>query len=302
MNGFLNIIKPTGMTSNDLVAKLRGRIRKAYGIKLKVGHTGTLDPNAAGVMILAFGKSSKFAQYLIEKEKSYVAEILFGKNTDTLDTYGKVLDETDIIPFDENKIRKVLDSFIGESYQVPPMYSAIKVAGQKLYKMARNGQSIEVEPRKIFIDSIVLLDIKNDRILIDVSCSSGTYIRSLAKDIAEKTGNVGTLSLLVRNRVDRHKIEDSYTLEEVENFIDEKLFEKILLNTEDILPYKELILSENGEKLYKNGASIKLKRYSKQSAKEGIYKVYCKNIFLGLGEVKKNEDFYLKSKTLLGEV
>lgn len=302
MNGFLNIIKPTGMTSNDIVAKLRGRIKKAYGIKLKVGHIGTLDPNASGVMILAFGQSSKFVQYLIEKKKNYIAEILFGKHTDTLDTYGKLLEEKNVLLFDENKIKEVLNSFLGVSYQIPPMYSAIKVDGQRLYKMARNGESIEIEPRKILIDNIDLLSINKDKILIDVSCSSGTYIRSLAKDIAEKTGNIGILSLLIRNRVDNHKIEDSYTLEEVEYIIDKKDFETILLKTDDMLSYEKLVLLENGEKLYKNGASIKLRRYAKQSVKEGIYKVYCKDTFLGLGEVTKKEDFYLKSKTILGEV
>ena len=183
MNGFLNIIKPTGMTSNDLVAKLRSRIKKSYGIKQKVGHTGTLDPNASGVMILAFGQSTKFVKYLIEKKKKYVAEILFGKLTDTLDTYGKLLESGCIRKFDDN-IDTVLKLFEGESMQIPPMYSAIKVSGKRLYKIARTGESIEVKPRKIFIESINLIEKKEDRILIDVCCSSGTYIRSLAKDIA----------------------------------------------------------------------------------------------------------------------
>lgn len=141
-NGFINIIKPTGMTSNDLVAKLRGMIRRGYGEKIKVGHTGTLDPNAAGVMLVSVGNATKFSKYVTEKKKTYIAEILLGVMTDTLDTYGRLEEEKLPSVHDEEELRELLGRFEGRSMQMPPKFSALKVGGKRLYQLAREGKDI----------------------------------------------------------------------------------------------------------------------------------------------------------------
>lgn len=304
MNGFLNIIKPTGMTSNDLVAKLRSKIKKSYNIKLKVGHTGTLDPNASGVMIVALGQCTKFVQYIIEKEKTYVAEILLGKLTDTLDTYGKVIEEKPIKEFEEEDLFYIIKKFIGKIKQIPPMYSAIKISGQRLYKLARNEKQIEIKPRDIEIKNINVLKRDENKILIEVSCSSGTYIRSLARDISNELENLGILSFLIRTKVDKFDIQESFTLEEIERYIENKELEKIFLNIDEVLhSYDKVEILKKGEKLYTNGARINMRKYSNAKKEQGMYRVYCVGKFLGLGEITKIEnDMYIKSKTILSEV
>lgn len=300
-DGFINILKPTGMTSNDLVAKLRGMMRRGCGEKIKVGHTGTLDPNAAGVMIVAVGNATKFSQYVIEKRKTYIAEILFGKRTTTLDTYGEIEEEKKVRLHTEEELVEALNKFLGKTSQIPPKFSALKINGQRLYQLARNGQDIpEIRPREIEIEQIRLLsyDPQNHKIRIEVTCSAGTYIRSLAADVGEEIGEPATLSMLIRTGVDEHRIGQSHTMEELEKMMEEKNLESAILPIDDILKKYPSLILKDGVKLYTNGAKIRASRYLGKKPEAGLYRVYHTNKFLGIGRIFAEEDIYLKSETM----
>ncbi len=175
----------------------------------KIGHTGTLDPMAEGLMILTVGKATKILPYIAIHDKEYVAEMRFGIKTDTGDITGNVIAESDKVIFSEDEIRKVLESFKGRQQQIPPMYSAKKVNGQKLYQLARNNVEIEREAVEITIHDIELISLKDDILKFRVSCSSGTYVRTLCEDIAERCGSVGTMISLYRTRIDRYSCEEA---------------------------------------------------------------------------------------------
>lgn len=185
MDGILIVNKPKGFTSQDVVSK----VKKVLNEK-KAGHTGTLDPMATGVLPILLGNSTKLSKYLIEHDKIYVAKIQLGQKTDTGDVEGKVIDKKAIPEISVEKVKNVLENFLGKGQQIPPMYSAIKINGKKLYEYARNGEKVEVPPRDIEIYDIKLLEMKNTEIEFEVSCSKGTYIRILCEDIAERLGTV----------------------------------------------------------------------------------------------------------------
>ena len=215
MDGLIIVDKPLGKTSFDIVRD----VRKKYNIK-KVGHIGTLDPMATGVLGILVGKATKLSNQLMDHDKEYIATIHLGEKRDTGDSEGKIIEEKDIPKnIDEKNINKVLKSFIGESEQIPPMYSAIKVNGEKLYNIARQGKTIERDPRKIFIEEIELLEYKEKEIKYRVACSKGTYIRVLCEDIAEKLGTVGYMSSLRRTRIGNFRIEDSGKFIEFEDIL-----------------------------------------------------------------------------------
>lgn len=298
-DGFINVLKPTGMTSNDLVAKLRGMIRRGYGEKIKVGHTGTLDPNAAGVMLVAIGNATKFSQYVAEKRKTYIAEILFGKRTSTLDTYGEIEEEKIPRPHSDEEIVQVLNRFLGKSRQIPPKFSALKIDGQRLYKLARSGQDVpQIQPREIEIESIRLIEHLGETVRIEVTCSAGTYIRSLAEDIGEELGEMATLSMLIRTEVDEHRIIQSYTMDELQKEIDEKTFESVILPIDEILKKYPSLALKDGVKLYTNGAKIRAHRYIGTKPEAGLYRVYGDDKFLGIGTISAEDDVYLKAETM----
>ena len=215
MNGILVINKHKGCTSHDIVYKIKKMCNE------KVGHTGTLDPMATGVLPLLIGKGTLCSKYLINHDKIYKAKIQLGIETDTLDAEGNIID-TKVVNDDileEDNIRATLNSFLGKQEQIPPMYSAIKVKGKKLYQYAREGKKIEIEPRKIEIYDIQLLDInkENKQIDFEVKCSKGTYIRSLCNDISKKLGTIGHMIELERIQVGDFNVKDSITLTEIEN-------------------------------------------------------------------------------------
>lgn len=185
MDGILIVNKPKNFTSQDVVSK----VKKILNEK-KAGHTGTLDPLATGVLPVLLGKSTKLSKYLIEHDKVYVAKIKLGQKTDTGDAEGIVIEEKNVPEISVEKAKKILDSFLGKGQQIPPMYSAIKINGKKLYEYARNGENVEVPPRNIEIYSINLLKIKDTEMEFEVSCSKGTYIRTLCEDIAKALGTV----------------------------------------------------------------------------------------------------------------
>lgn len=209
MDGIILINKPSGMTSHDVV----NHARRALHTK-KVGHCGTLDPDATGVLVLCINKATKALQFLTAKSKEYVATLSLGKSTDTYDASGEVVEEKPFAGYTD--LPKVLASFEGDSMQMPPIYSAIKVNGRKLYEYARAGEEVKLEARHVHIDSIELLDAHDNEITIKVACSKGTYIRSLCVDIARTLGYPGHMNSLIRTRSGDFKIEDCYSLEQLD--------------------------------------------------------------------------------------
>lgn len=211
MDGILLINKPVGYTSHDIV----GIVRKKLHTK-KVGHCGTLDPDATGVLVVCINKATKAIQFLMSDTKFYRATLSLGKSTDTYDASGKVLEEKEVGALSENQVIDVLNSFMGKSKQKPPIYSAIKVNGKKLYEYARNGEEVEIKERDIEIMMIKMISFSNNEIVFDVKCSKGTYIRSLCVDIAQKLGYPGHMSHLERRQAGHFSIEDCITLEQLE--------------------------------------------------------------------------------------
>lgn len=281
MDGIIVINKPKGCTSHDIVYKVKKILKE------KVGHTGTLDPNATGVLPLLIGEGTKLSKYLIEHDKIYKATIFLGKETTTLDVEGEVIKEKEVdfkkLTFEN--VNEVLNSFLGKQEQIPPIYSAIKVNGKKLYDYARNGQEVEIKPRIIEIYDIKLDSIDENRITYTVKCSKGTYIRTLCKDIAGKLDTVGYMEDLQRQEVGKFNIKDSITVEELEQNINSKeFFDKYFISIEDFFKEKEkLQLNEKGLNLFLNG--VRLTR----NIKEDLYRIYdINNNFIGIGIVEKN--------------
>lgn len=209
MDGILLINKPAGMTSHDVVNYTRRLLHTK-----KVGHCGTLDPDATGVLVLCIGKATKALQFLTSEEKEYIATLSLGKSTDTYDASGTVLETKEFQGADH--VEEVLLSFLGAQKQMPPIYSAIKVNGKKLYEYARNGEDVHIEPRDIVIKDIQLLEQKDNIIRFQVKCSKGTYIRSLCVDIARKLGYPGHMSHLIRSQSGHFLLKDCVSLEDVE--------------------------------------------------------------------------------------
>ncbi len=276
MDGIVIINKEKEYTSHDVVAK----VKKILNEK-KVGHTGTLDPNATGVLPILLGKGTKLSKYLINHNKIYEATLKLGEKTDTADIEGKITEEKDVKKenLSQENVTKVLKEFIGKSKQVPPMYSAIKVNGKKLYEYARKGQTIEIKPREIEIYSIELQSITNNEITFKVHCSKGTYIRTLCENIAEKLETVGYMKELKRIEVGEFNIKNAITLKELES-----KKEKALISIEEFLKDKQLInLNSKKVKLFLNGVNLEFK------LEDGIYRIYNeKNEFIGTGTIKSN--------------
>ena len=276
MDGIIIINKEKEYTSHDVVAK----VKKILNEK-KVGHTGTLDPNATGVLPILLGKGTKLSKYLINHNKIYEATLKLGEKTDTADIEGKIIEEKDVKKenLSEENIVKILQKFIGKSKQVPPMYSAIKVNGKKLYEYARKGQTIEIKPREIEIYSIELLNINNNEITFRVHCSKGTYIRTLCENIAEKLETVGYMKDLKRIEVGEFNIKNAITLKELENKKG-----KAVISIEDFLKDKNTItLNIKKLNLFLNGVNLKVEQV------DGVYRIYNeKNEFIGTGTIKNN--------------
>ncbi|MBQ2670755.1 MAG: tRNA pseudouridine(55) synthase TruB [Clostridia bacterium] len=268
MNGIIIVDKPQGKTSHDIVYA----IRRLTGIK-KVGHTGTLDPMATGVLPICIGSATKVSDMLTLSDKAYTAEFVLGKTTDTLDAEGEVLTETEVnVTGDE--ICAAIMSFVGEIEQIPPMYSAIKQNGKKLYELARQGIEVERKPRKVTINSIDILEINGNSVTIDVSCSKGTYIRTLCADIGEKLGVGAYMTKLRRTKTGIFDISESHTLEELGTLKKETGTLKQVLITVDKLfyEYPEIILNEKQKKSVTNGVRMTYKGRENQ-----VYRVYDEN-------------------------
>ena len=248
MDGILVIRKEKGYTSHDVVAKLRGILHMK-----KIGHTGTLDPAAEGVLPVALGRGTRLVELLTEKEKTYEAVLRLGVSTDTQDMTGTVLSEM-TVTVTEEEVREAVESFVGEQMQVPPMYSALKVNGKKLYELAREGKTIERKPRPVVFYEIRIMDISLPLVRISVTCSKGSYVRTLCNDIGEKLGCGGAMEELLRTRSGNFTLEESLMLSQVEEAVsDGTIMEKIVPVEEVLSMYPALTATAEGDRLLHNG-------------------------------------------------
>ncbi len=250
----LNIYKEKGYTSHDVVA----RLRRIVGQK-KIGHTGTLDPEAEGVLPVCLGKATKLCDLLTDKDKTYEAVLLLGVSTDTQDTTGKILEEKNTADLREEAVREVVLSFEGEYDQIPPMFSALKVGGKKLYELARDGKEVERKPRHVQIYRIRILQIDLPRVRMEVTCSKGTYIRTLCHDIGEKLGCGGCMESLLRTRVERFGVAESLRISEVEQLMDEGTLQEHMIKVDEMFPdYQKVYLTPEASAAVRNGNSFRL--------------------------------------------
>ncbi len=288
MNGIINILKPPMMTSNSVVAAV-----KKYSGQAHVGHTGTLDPNASGVLPICVGKATKLAEYFLADEKEYIGEILFGYETDSCDTEGNVTVSSDKIP-SEDEIRSILPQFTGEIVQYPPMYSAIKINGKKAYELARNNEEVNIPPRDVFVESIDVLSFTApDRVVIKVRCSKGTYIRSLARDIARALGSCGCLSMLVRTKCGVFGIEDSVTLDEVKNAFAAFEPERVMMDpnkTLGYLPYADFPKKYDKKLVCGNAVEYSNSVHSENITEDDVVRVLCNGEFIGTGKLMTDKN------------
>ena len=251
MDGILVINKEKGYTSHDVVAKLRGILHMK-----KIGHTGTLDPDAEGVLPVALGRGTRLVEFLTEKEKTYEAVLRLGVTTDTQDLSGKILKERPVQVSGE-EIRSAAEAFLGEQMQIPPMYSALKVNGRKLYELAREGIEIERKPRPVCFYEIEVTEITLPRVKLRVRCSKGTYIRTLCHDIGQKLGCGACMEALVRTKSGNFTIQDSLTLAQVEACVNQGIIREKVIPAEEILKdYPAILCREPADRLLENGNPV----------------------------------------------
>ncbi|MBQ8166355.1 MAG: tRNA pseudouridine(55) synthase TruB [Lachnospiraceae bacterium] len=300
IDGIINVYKESGYTSFDVVAKLRGILKQK-----KIGHTGTLDPMAEGVLMVCLGKGTKLVDMITSGSKEYEATMRLGISTDTEDITGEILSKADV-PEDLSKeqIIRVIESYIGEYNQIPPMYSAIKKDGKKLYEYARSGVAIEREPRLVEIFSIEDIQVNIPDISFKVHCSKGTYIRSLCRDIGEKLGVGGTLTGLTRSEVHGFLLKDSLKLSQIEKLRDESKLEEHILPVDALLKhYTGYRIKKDFSKYLYNGNKLYLNQLTKLDAgiqpETDIIRVYDNHDFIALYEYNKTENNYKPYKMFL---
>ena len=278
MEGIIIVNKPKGITSFDVIRKLK-KILKTK----KIGHTGTLDPLATGIMLVCVGRATKLASDLEAKDKIYIADFDIGYATDTYDIEGKKIAKN-IIEISKENLEQSIKKFIGNIKQVPPMYSAIKIDGNKLYHLARKGIEVERPERDVTIEYINLLDFKDNKAKIKTKVSKGCYIRSLIYDIGQDLGTYATMTALQRKQVGDYSLETSYTIEQIEEMVLNNDF-KFLKTIEEIFSYDKYSLQTEKElTLYKNGNTVKIK----ESLENKKYRIYFQDEFIGLANVENN--------------
>ena len=278
MEGIIVVNKPKGITSFDVIRKLK-KILKTK----KIGHTGTLDPLATGIMLVCVGRATKLASDLEAKDKIYIADFDIGYATDTYDIEGKKIAENTIEISKEN-LKQSIKKFIGNIKQIPPMYSAIKIDGNKLYHLARKGIEVERPKRDVTIEYINLLDFKDNKVKIETKVSKGCYIRSLVYDIGQDLGSYATMTALQRKQVGDYSLENSYSLEQIEKMIFNNDF-NFLKTIEEIFSYDKYSLQTEKElTLYKNGNTVKIK----ENLENKRYRIYFQNEFVGLANIENN--------------
>ncbi len=296
MNGTINIFKPIGMTSHDVVSILR----KKFKIK-KIGHGGTLDPNVSGVLIICVSKGTRISEYLLDLDKEYIGELTLGIETDTQDKDGKILNYSNKI-VNERDIYEAFENYTGWIDQIPPMYSALKHKGKKLYDLAREGKIITREPRRIHIQELEILNITNNqKVLFRVKCSKGTYIRTLCDDIGKSLGTYGYMSYLIRTEVGDFTITDSYSLDYIKK-VDIENLNSVIRPIDKSLNFMNSILVE--DKYFNsivNGVIVPINKNNyEHMTLNTVFKIYCKNTFIGLGKIiNKNGELYIKMDKVL---
>ena len=292
MDGVIVIRKEKGFTSHDVVAKLRGILHMK-----KIGHTGTLDPDAEGVLPVALGKATRLVDMITDKEKTYEAVMRLGVITDTQDMSGTVLSQTTELSVTEEELCTVVSSFVGDYMQVPPMYSALKVNGKKLYELAREGKTVERKPRPVHFYEIEILDISFPLVRFRVTCSKGTYIRTLCHDIGEKLGCGAAMESLLRTKVGRFTLDDAITLAQTEEAVKKGTIESKILGIEEILAeYPRVCCTKEGDRLLANGNPLVQALVDAQEKKGWIRMCSSEGSFAGVyqwGE-KRNRYFPVK--------
>ena len=306
INGVINIYKIKGFTSHDVVAKLRGIMRQK-----KIGHTGTLDPDATGVLPVCLGNATKLCDMLTEKEKEYIAKVQLGVTTDTQDMTGTVLSSKEVV-VSEEEVRLAVASFVGPYEQIPPMYSALKVNGKKLYELAREGKEVERKARPVVIHKIEILEMELPTLTIRVRCSKGTYIRTLCYDLGEKLGCGAAMAALERTKSGQFSLDTAFTLAELEAKLKEagehreEVIQSLVIPVDKMFSeLQELRLLPEWERLVQNGNSFEEKNL-KQEYKENDridksqYRVYIgEDVFMGVYEFCKKEKKFSPVKMFL---
>lgn len=285
MNGIILIDKPQEWTSHDVVGKLRGILHER-----RIGHSGTLDPLATGLLVIFVGRATRAVEFAEADTKEYIAGLRLGISTDTQDITGRVISSGGSVP-DEFQLRKALDSFKGELEQIPPMYSAIKVGGKKLYELARKGESIERRPRHITVFDLDIAGWADDDYVLRVSCSKGTYVRTLCNDIGQALGCGGCMSSLRRTKAGGFSVEDAHTIAEIQEAADRGEAESLIIPLDTLFSeFNKLTVPAVSEKKLRNGSIVNT------SVSDGKYRVYSEsNEFLLLGEVQSDRLKTIKS-------
>ena len=278
MNGIILVDKPCGWTSHDVVGKLRGILRER-----RIGHSGTLDPMATGLLVVFAGRATRAVEFAEADSKEYIAGLRLGVSTDTQDTTGNVLNTCETLP-SKDELIAAANGFLGEISQIPPMYSAIKINGKKLYELARRGEIVERSPRKVTISKLELVGEDKCDYILDIHCSKGTYIRTLCSDIGDKLGCGGCMSSLRRVKAGVFSITQAHTMEQIQAAADLGGLDGIIIPVDTLFSDKpDLTVNEFEEKKLRNGNTIKTK------SADGTYRVYSESgEFLLLAEVKDN--------------
>lgn len=284
INGIINVYKEKGYTSHDVVAKLRGILKQK-----KIGHTGTLDPDAEGVLPVCLGKGTKLCSLLTDKRKTYEAVLHLGIETDTQDITGQILNEHPVL-CSEEEVRACIKSFLGDQMQVPPMYSALKVQGKKLYELAREGIEVERKARPVTFYEIQILSVSLPYVVFSVTCSKGTYIRTLCHDIGRKLGCGGCMEKLLRTRVERFDIQDSLKLSQIESLVQEDRIMEHVLSVEDMFGEIPVYRAEaDFDKLLQNGNPVPCKE---KKPAERVRMYTSTGVFIGLYRYREEKQQY----------
>ncbi len=285
LNGIILVDKPCDWTSHDVVGKLRGILHER-----RIGHSGTLDPMATGLLVVFVGRATRAVEFAEADSKEYIAGLRLGVSTDTQDITGSTIKTSDAVPT-RAELEQALEAFKGEISQIPPMYSAIKVGGRKLYELARRGESVERKPRKVTIDKLEIIGENDGDYILDVVCSKGTYIRTLCNDTGDALGCGGCMSSLRRVKAGTFLIEQAHTIDEIQAAVDNGELDSVMIPVDKLFSaHPALTVSDAADKRLRNGNIIKL------AAANGTYRVYSETGgFLLLGEVRDNKLKTIKS-------
>ena len=294
-HGIINVYKERGFTSHDVVAKLRGICKQK-----KIGHTGTLDPDAVGVLPVCLGSTTKLCDMLTDKDKEYIAVLRLGIRTDTQDISGKILEEQDVCVSTE-QAKKAIFSFLGEYAQVPPMYSALKVNGKKLYELAREGKEVERAARPVVIHELEILEENMPEFTIRVRCSKGTYIRTLCHDIGQKLGCGGVMAALTRSRSGKFTLEKAFKLSEIQVYADEGRLEELVTPVEKMFEHLPAVVAkEEAAKAIQNGNQLKKKEVILPDSLKLPQSVQKAEMQAGIEEEKPTVRIYSHENVFIG--